>query len=343
MEDVIDGFPTASVNLSEPSTEWNSVAAIQKEKDELAMKMLFIPIEQYRAIGYRAPPVPADSPVPGKDLNISHRKVYVRDGSEIDIRIYTPDHCTPGSLLFFNAHGGGFVTGNTETEESQNRIIAVKNRAVVVSVEYRCAPEFKYPYAVDDCFDVLRWCQEHADVLNINPHNIIVGGGSAGANLSAVLALQFRDLAIPGIVGQILNIPVTCHPACFPSDKYEYKSYEVNKDSQIVNTERMHWFWNHYLPEITVDPYINPLLAESHHELPPALVQVAGMDPLRDEGIAYARALQAAGVSTVLKVYPGLPHAFYIYPQLPSTAVYLQTMVDWIATNFQGKSIGEGN
>jgi acetyl esterase/lipase len=157
MEDVIDDFPTAAANLSDPSTEWNSVAAIQKEKDELAREMLFIPIEQYRAIGYRAPPVPADSPVPGKDLNISHRKVEVRDGSEIDIRIYTPDHCTPGSLLFFNAHGGGafilspmyafyvllthrkkgFVTGNTETEESQNRMIAVKNRAVVVSVEYR--------------------------------------------------------------------------------------------------------------------------------------------------------------------------------------------------------------
>ncbi|KAH8703863.1 lipase esterase family protein [Talaromyces proteolyticus] len=327
--------------LAEQSDEWALVANLQKEKDELSRKLYALPVEQFRAAGYRPPPIPPDSPTPGKDLDIVQTEVEVRDGTKILIRIYTSTDHSPGSLLFFNAHGGGFVTGNTETEEAQNRLIAVKNGAVVVSVDYRRAPEYPYPFAVNDCFDVLIWCRKNADSLNIDPQRIIVGGGSAGANLSTVLALKFRNLSIPGIIGQILNIPVTCHPACFPQGKYEYISYKQNKNSPIVDANRMYWFWNQYLPDATPDPYASPLLAESLHGLPPTLVQVAGMDPLRDEGIAYAQALKKAGVSTTLRIYAGLPHAFYIYPQLPSTAVYLTTMVDWIATNFQGCQVKE--
>ncbi|KAI9745056.1 MAG: hypothetical protein M1818_001334 [Claussenomyces sp. TS43310] len=321
-------------HLSEVNPAWETVALKQKETDDLSRKLFALPIEEFRALQYRPPALPEDCPAPGRDINITHDEVSVRDGTKIGIRIYKPMKPLPHALLFFNAHGGGWVVGTPETEEAQNRLIAAKNNAVVVSVDYRRAPEFPYPYAINDCYDVFLWSKQNSSLLGINPDKMVVGGGSAGANISAVIAQRARDEGIGGIIGQVLNIPVTCHPAHFPAAKYEYGSYEQNKDSPIVDSAKMNWFWHQYLPNAEADARASPLLASSLQHLPPALVQIAGMDPLRDEGIAYAEALQASGVPVTLKIYPGMPHAFYAHPQLPPSIEYLQTMVDWIRRNY---------
>ncbi|EXJ87218.1 hypothetical protein A1O3_04177 [Capronia epimyces CBS 606.96] len=296
---------------SSPSPSWSQVAEAQKKVDELSKQVLALPIADLRAIKYRPAALPEDIPQPGIDIDISTIEVPVRDGAKIPLRVYRakaasanqlPD--SDGAVLFFNIHGGGWVLGVPETEEAQNRIIAVRNKAVVVSVDYRKAPEFPFPVPLDDSYDVLQWCRqkENAVSLGVDANKIVIGGGSAGANLTAAITLRARAHDnLSGIVGQILNIPVTCHPQYFPSERYSHLSWSQNAEAPVVDAARMIWFWNHYLSasgvEAAADPSLSPLLAskEALEGLPPALVQVAGMDPLRDEGLAYAEALGASG------------------------------------------------
>ncbi|KAK4940934.1 hypothetical protein LTR10_019088 [Elasticomyces elasticus] len=141
-----------------------------------------------------------------------------------------------------------------------------------------------------------------------------------------------RDKQESGVIGQVLNIPVTCHPKLFPRDMYEYGSYEQNKDASIVDAPKMDWFWEQYMPKIEPDAYAHPLLAKNHAGLPPALIQVAGLDPLRDEGLAYAEALKQAGVPVTLKVYSGLPHGFYLLPHLKQSREYWMSTVDFVTS-----------
>ncbi|KAI9811857.1 MAG: hypothetical protein M1827_005208 [Pycnora praestabilis] len=305
-------------------------APLKAECDKQFDQLWSLPFDQFCQGWLDAPPaLPADAPF---NLDITHQMVPVRDGSKVEIRLYKPPTWKKDGkhLLHYVAHGGGWVVGNHNVEEGLNRMVCQKNNAVVVSVDYRMAPKFKFPYAVNDCFDVLKWCQENASELGINPETIVTGGGSAGGNLSAVTAMKARDEGLTGIIGQLLNIPVTCHPKHFPSDKYEYTSYKQNADASIIDAPKMLWFWDQYLPNAEPEVYASPLLAKSLKGLPPALVQIAGLDPLRDEGIAYADALKEAGVAVELKIYKGLPHGFYMFPQLKASAEYWQNVVAWI-------------
>ncbi|KAH8714616.1 lipase esterase family protein [Ilyonectria robusta] len=317
-------------HLSQAHPEWNKVASKQRELEPLAQRLYSLPLEEFRKVPYRPPPLPANAPVPGIDIIIREDEVIVRDGAKVKVRMYEPVHLSSRHLLFFNIHGGGWTTGSPETEEAQNRLIAANCSAVVCSVDYRRAPEFPFPYALNDSVDALKWCKQHAGRLGINPEKIIVGGGSAGANVCAAVAQISSHEGITGIIGQILNIPVTCHPDHFPKSKYEYSSYVQNANSPIVSASMMRIFWKNYLPRAHPDPRTSPLLAPSFKGLPPALVQVAGMDPLRDEGLAYAEAMKAEGVNITLKIYPGMPHAFYVYPDLEPSVEYFEAMVDWI-------------
>ncbi|PVH73125.1 lipase/esterase [Cadophora sp. DSE1049] len=290
-----------------------------------------LPVEELIARWRTAPPaLLKDSPIEGKDITIDHKKVPVRDSTEIEIRIYKPIEPMPNALLLFNAHGGGWVLGNHGIEEGQNRLVAAENKAVVVSADYRMAPEFKFPYAIDDCFDVLKWCKSNASTLGINPETIVVSGGSAGGNIAAVLAQKTRDEKVTGVIGQVLNIPVTCHPNHFPRDEFEYGSYEQNAQASMAGAPKLLWFWNQYLPNGEPHTYASPLLAKNFRNLPPALIQIAGADPLRDEGFAYAEKLIHAGVRTTVKVYPGLPHGFYLFPQLDAAREYLQEVSNFV-------------
>ncbi|KAL3458859.1 alpha/beta hydrolase fold-domain-containing protein [Aspergillus heterothallicus] len=272
-------------------------------------------------------------------VDISHRNIPARDGTELELRVYRNGSVQERAILVFVTHGGGWALGDHNVEEAMNRLVAKKTNSVVVSVNYRLAPEFPFPYAINDSFDALLWCRKNADQLKIDLNRIIVGGSSSGANIATVLALKCRDEGIGAILGQVLNIPDTCHPAYFPEDKYEYSSPEQNKDAPILTTEAVHWFWDLYCPKDGADPCASPLLATSHKGLPPALIQVAGLDPVRDDGLAYSEALKAAGVPVKTKIYPGLPHAFYLFPDLKETPTYFNTIVDWI--NFLDKDLAK--
>ncbi|OAL53562.1 lipase esterase family protein [Pyrenochaeta sp. DS3sAY3a] len=320
----------AYAHLSDPHPEWKKVAEEYKKIEETTAHLWALPIEEFRKVPYKPAPLSKDAPKPGEHVEISERQIPVRDGTEIGVRIYRPLVITNNHVMFFNIHGGGWTVGTPQTEETQNRLIAARNKAIVVSVDYRLAPEFPFPYALHDSIDAFKWA-----TLGADPNRIIVGGGSAGANLlklskATVLAQISRDENMGGIIGQIINIPVTCHPDHFPHSRYEGRSYEQNALAPIVSASKMRLFWNNYLPSADAHPWTSPLLSDSLAGLPPALIQIAGMDPLRDEGIAYAEALKSHGVDVKLQIYPGMPHAFYVYPDLGPSIEYFETMVGWI-------------
>jgi acetyl esterase len=222
----------------------------------------------------------------------------------IPVRIYTPagNRPLPG-LVFF--HGGGWARGSLQTHDVVCRALANGAGCVVVSVEYRMAPEHTFPAAFEDSLAATRWVGEHAAELGIAPGRLAVGGDSAGGNLAAAVALAIRDEGGPPLVHQLLIYPVTDH-------NFETRSYLENAEGYLLTREAMRFYWRLYLRrEADADDYrASPLRARDFSHLPPALVITAEFDPLRDEGRAYADRLREAGVPVVYREYPGMVHGF---------------------------------
>ncbi|HJQ82961.1 MAG TPA: alpha/beta hydrolase [Candidatus Binatia bacterium] len=225
---------------------------------------------------------------------------------EIPVRVYTPEGKAPFPVLVY-LHGGGWVIGSLDTHDGVCRTLANAARCVVVSVDYRLAPEHPQPASAEDSYAAVRWVAEHAASIGADPNRVAVGGDSAGGNLSAVVSQMARDRGGPRLVFQLLVYPVTDTPS--PT----YASYTENGEGYFLTTKTMHWFWNHYCGTSTSidDPYLCPIRAKDLTGLPPALVVTAEYDPLRDEGEAYAAKLREAGVPTELKRYPGMIHGFF--------------------------------
>ena len=236
------------------------------------------------------------------------------DGGEITVRAYTPVGAGPfPALVFF--HGGGWVIGDLETHDGICRSLANAAGAVVASVDYRLAPEHKYPAAAEDSYAATRWVAAEARRLNVDPRRIAVGGDSAGGNLAAVVSLMARDRGGPALAFQLLVYPVTEHA-------FATASYKENAEGYLLTRASMEWFWNHYLRSAADgrQPYASPLLAASLERLPPALVMTAEFDPLRDEGEAYADRLRQAGVPVTVTRYKGLVHGFFRWINLVDQA-----------------------
>jgi acetyl esterase len=247
---------------------------------------------------------------PSPDVSAEDRRIPTATG-EIPVRIYTPTGKAPGAapgLVFF--HGGGWVVGNIESYDRECRAIAQQAECVVVSVDYRLAPEHKFPAAVDDCVLATRWTAAHAAELGIDAARLAVGGDSAGGNLAAVVAQQLRDTPatdVPGappLICQLLIYPATDSVAEYPS--------QHEPDVGLLHQADVRWFMGHYLadPADCRDPRFSPLRASSLAGLPRAIVALAEYDPLRDQGAAYAEALRAAGVPTELQLFKGHIHGF---------------------------------
>lgn len=270
--------------------------------------------------------------IPVDGYVVSHQRVPLSDGNDVEIRIYRPTDTDQEILpLLFVQHGGGWVVGGHDSERSMNQAVCVKNHVAVISVDYRRAPEHKYPTALDDSYEVFGWVIAHANTLCIDSSRIFLAGSSAGANLTASLAIKLRDNnTASGILGQVLNIPAVCHPDHLPHDRFELNSYEHNAEAPTINGRMMRWFWEQYCPSRGNEPLASPLLAEDHSNLPPALIQVAGMDSLRDEGIAYAQVLRNAGVTVKLNIYPGLPHGFILATHMATVNNYFESIVQWV-------------
>lgn len=231
-------------------------------------------------------------------------RVVPGPAGDIPVRIYKPDGEATLPVLVY-LHGGGWVIGSIETHDGSCRELASKVGCAVISVDYRLAPEHPYPAAADDCYAVTEWVAEHGYELGVDGSRLAIGGDSAGGNLSAVVALMARDRGAPQIAFQLLIYPVT-------DSDFERGSYIENASGYLLEADSMKWFWNHYVPDLErrQEAYCAPLHADLTG-LPPALVQTAEMDPLRDEGEAYGQRLKAAGVAVTTTRYDGMIHGFF--------------------------------
>lgn len=241
----------------------------------------------------------------GPEVANVHDRLIPGPGVEVPVRIYTPAGAGPFPILVW-FHGGGWVVGDLETADPTARHLTVGASCIVVSVDYRLAPETKFPEPADDCYAATIWAAQHAARLNGDAERIAVGGDSAGGNLAAAVALMARDRGGPALLFQLLVYPVTSY-------EFETSSYQRNGDGYNLTRDGMRWYWDHYLrsPADTSNPYAAPLVAQNLKGLPPALVITAEYDPLCDEGEAYAKRLQAAGISTTCSRYDGMIHGFF--------------------------------
>jgi len=239
----------------------------------------------------------AEEPEPVGDV----MELSISDGG-IPVRVYVPESEGPYPTLVYY-HGGGWVIGDLDSHDETCRVLASGADCMVVSVDYRLSPEHEFPTPLEDCYTAFEWVFENADSMQVDTDNVFVGGDSAGGNLAAAVALFARDNGGPETARQVLVYPVTDH-------SFDTPSYEENGDGGLLSRDDMEWFWDQYLRDEMdgKNPYASPLKAQSLEGLPPATVVTCGLDPLRDEGAAYARRLEEAGVPVTHHNYEDCIH-----------------------------------
>lgn len=246
-------------------------------------------------------------------------------GGTIPIRIYRRYGIADDSPGILYLHGGGWVRGSLDSHEGSCRILALESHCVVVSVDYRLAPEHPFPAAVEDSVAAYRWVQNHAEDLMIQPGVVGVMGDSAGGNLAAVIAQVTKDTDVPAPSAQCLVYPST-------SAHFNFKSHDTFATGFFLTSEAMHWYRNQYVPNPSDwdSPLVSPLLSDDFSGLPPTIVITAGFDPLRDEGRAYADELTKAGVPVTYRCYDDTVHGFFGMGVIPGgidTAVEISQMI----------------
>jgi acetyl esterase/lipase len=226
-------------------------------------------------------------------------------GGDLRVRIYRPRGDSESRPAVVFAHGGGFVLCDLDSHDSFCRAMSRHTETVVVSVDYRLAPEHRAPAAAEDVFAAWCWAIEHAVELGIDPARALIAGDSAGGNLAAVTALMCRERGARVPVGQVLIYPVI-------EPFFDTESYRKYSTGYVNTRDAMQYFWQQYLDDKlpTPDYLVAPARAESHEGLPPAVVVTAAFDVLHSEGVAYAQRLRSANVPVVHRDYPGLFHGF---------------------------------
>ena len=257
-------------------------------------------------------------PAPAME-RVEERTIEGADG-EATLRILVPFEHIRGVIVYY--HGGGWVTGSTDEYDTVARKLAERTSCAVVLVEYRLAPEYRYPTAADDSYMALEWVGNHLHEIAGQDVPLIVAGDGAGGNLAAVTAIRARDRNGPSVALQVLIYPVT-------DADFSRPSYLDSENELLLTRDAMIWSWNHYLPEACrrTEPDASPLHTENLRELPPAVILTAEHDVLRDEGEAYAARLQEAGVPTDLQRYAGQMHGFFTLLMLPGSELGFQQVV----------------
>jgi acetyl esterase len=254
----------------------------------------------------RGRPVPLE-PAPEAVGTVTARAIP-GPGGPMAVRIYRPKDAIRGAVVYF--HGGGWVVGSLESADASCRALANRSRCVVISVDYRLAPETKFPGAVEDSYAAVRWVAENASDLRIDPTKIAVGGASAGGNLAAAAALLAKARGGPKIAFQLLTVPVTELSSKAASHRDFAEGYGLTSAD-------MTWYGTHYVrtPADADEPLASVVRADLRG-LPPAFVITAECDPLRDDGEAYAEKLKELGIRASYKRYPGMFHGFMSFPRL---------------------------
>lgn len=275
---------------------------------EQAEAMGRAPLESLSPVEARQAAIDGLAPLRGEPEPVARVEDVIIAGPEsaIPLRIYTPEGASPRpALVYF--HGGGWVVCDLDTHDVICRAIARRAGAVVIAVDYRLAPEHKFPAAVIDCYAATCWVAANAARLGVDADRIAVGGDSAGGNLAAVIALQSRDESGPPIALQAMVYPVT------DLSSFETASHREFAEGYGLTAAAMEWFRGHYLarPEDARSGHASPLRAHDLRGLPAALIITAECDPLRDEGEAYAARLKEAGVAVCCTRYDGMVHPFF--------------------------------
>jgi len=298
------------------------------------------PIETLTPQEARLQPTPADgvkkvladmkkstAPEPGvsvKDVNIP-----AAGGGTIPLHVYVPEGKGPFPVMMYY-HGGGFVIADTKVYDASPRALAKMAKAIMVSVDYRRAPEHKFPAAPEDAYAAYTWTLQHAKEWGGDPQRVAVGGESAGGNLATVVSLMARDKKAQMPVHQLLVYPVVDNDMNRPS-------YQQNANAKPLNKPMMAWFFKHYGAD-PKSPYALPLKNAQLQGLPPATIIAAEIDPLRDEGKAYADKLQQAGVKVDYKLYSGVTHEFFgMGAVVPKAKEAEQYAADALKKAFEGK------
>ena len=271
--------------------------------------------EQARA-GFRFMTVDLRDPAHLAPVRSIEDVVLPGPAGDLPARVYRPqaDGDLP-TIVFF--HGGGFVIGDLDTHDDHARLLAAEVGAVVLSVDYRLAPEHPFPAAFEDCVAATRWAGEHVGALGGDDARLAVAGDSAGGNLAAAVALAVRDGG-PDLAAQLLIYPATDF-----REGEQHRSRTENGEGLLLTADDMRWFGDAYVPQVgqRTDPRATVLLQPDLSGAAPAVVLTGEYDPLRDEGEAYAQALEAAGVPVVLRRYAGLVHGFFgLGPVSPASA-----------------------
>jgi len=272
---------------------------------ELAGLLAAVPIPDFGQPGLDAVTLRQQMEDTSAMLPVSIEVAHVEDTSAngVPVRWYRPDADGPLPVVLF-VHGGGFVVGSVRTHDALARRIARDAKAVVVSVDYRLAPESPFPAAVDDCWTALQWTAEHAAELGGDPERIAVAGDSAGGNLAAVLTHLARDAGAPPLVFQLLFYPVT-------SEHHDWPSITENAEAPVLTKRAIEYFAAAYGSDgAAVSVRSAPATAASFAGLPPAMVATAGYDPLRDDGEAYAELLKRDGVRVTQRRFESMVHGF---------------------------------
>jgi acetyl esterase len=247
-----------------------------------------------------------------RGARIAQGAAVAADGTELALRIYRPKSAGTDPLpVVVNFHGGGWVSGDLNHSQWWASSLAAEAGVLVVSVAYRLAPEHSFPVPAEDCYDATAWIADHAAELGADPHRLAVMGDSAGGNLAAVVALMARDRGAPEVALQLLLYPTV-------DLAHTFASVDENANAPILGRKDIETNAGNYFHNSTgdrTDPYASPLRAK-HEGLPPALVQTAQYDPLRDEGAAYAEALREAGVDAEHANYLNSVHGYISLPGL---------------------------
>jgi acetyl esterase len=297
------------------------------------------PIETLSPQEARQQPTPADavkkvlsdmgkSTAPEAGVTVKDMSVPV-DGGSVPVHIYTPEGKGPFPVMVYY-HGGGFVIADTKTYDASPRALAKMAKAIMVAVDYRQAPEHKFPAAPNDAYAAYLWTTQHAAEFNGDPKRVAVGGESAGGELATVVSMMARDKHAQMPVHELLVYPITDNDMNTPS-------YQRNANAKPLNKPMMAWFFKHYGAD-PASPYALPMKAASLKGLPPATIVAAEIDPLMSEGQAYADKLRKDSVKVDYKLYKGVTHEFFgMGAVVPEAKDAEQFAADGLKKAFAGK------